>query len=344
MISTPDRGAPRVSLAIPVFNEEEVLPELLARSGRVLDETPGGPHEIVLVDDGSRDRTPEMLREAAALDPRLTVVELSRNFGHQAAISAALSHASGDVVLVLDGDLQDPPEELPRFLERWREGYDVVFARRVERKERWWLRACYFVFYRLIARLSDIDLPLDSGDFALLSRRVVDELRRSPERHRYLRGLRTWVGFRQTGLEVERAERAGGTPKYGPIKLIGLALSGIFAFSVVPLRTATLLGFLAIAVAGGYTGYALWVRFMSGATPEGFTALISAIVFLAGVQLVVLGVLGEYIGRIYEEVKRRPQFIVRQVTRRGATQDGDETQDGDGDDGSGIRRALSSSL
>lgn len=306
---------PRVSFAIPVYNEEEVVPELLERVTRVLDATPGGPHEIVIVDDGSRDATARLLREAAAREPRLVVVELSRNFGHQAAISAAFAHASGDAVLVIDGDLQDPPEALPRFLELYHQGFDVVYARRVGRKEPLWLRACYHAFYRLIAALSDVELPLDSGDFALLSRRVVDQLRGSPESHRYLRGLRTWIGFRQTALEVEREARAAGRSKYTPLKLLGLAMNGIFAFSTVPLRAATLLGFLAILVVGVYAVFAVFAKLLGDRTPQGFTALIAAIVFLAGVQLVFLGVLGEYVGRIYEEVKRRPQFIVGRLTR-----------------------------
>jgi glycosyltransferase involved in cell wall biosynthesis len=309
------KQTPRVSLAIPVYNEEEVVPELIERCLRVLDETPGGPHEMIVVDDGSRDRTLEQLYEAAQKDPRILVIELSRNFGHQAAISAALAHVEGDVILVMDGDLQDPPEELPRFLELYRQGYDVIFAQRKGRKESWWLRASYFLFYRTITALSDIDLPLDSGDNALLTRRVVDEIVRAPESHRYLRGLRTWVGFRQIGLEVERHERAGGTPKYTTWKLLGLALNGIFAFSTVPLRLASLIGFLAISAAGLFTVYAIYVKMILDRSPAGFTAQLTAIVFLAGVQMVFLGVLGEYIGRIYHEVKRRPQFIVCRLSR-----------------------------
>lgn len=312
---------PRVSFAIPVYNEEAVIPELVERVSRVLDETPGGPHEIVVVDDGSHDRTAELLHAAAAEEPRLTVVELSRNFGHQAAISAALAQTTGDVVLVIDGDLQDPPEALPELLAHHHEGADVVYARRVARKEKLWLRAAYHLFYRLIALLSDVRLPLDSGDFALLSRRVVDLLVAAPESHRYLRGLRTWMGYRQVGIEVERAERAAGESKYTPLKLLGLALNGIFAFSTVPLRAASLLGFLAIVLSGGYTAYAVALRLIfgsaDGGSPQGFTALITAIVFLAGVQLVFLGVLGEYVGRIYEEVKRRPQYIVQRIVRGG---------------------------
>lgn len=305
----------RVSLAIPIFNEEEVLPELLRRTRAVLDTTPGGPHEIVFVDDGSADRTLEILRQATAEDERIVVVELARNFGHQTAITAALDHVSGDAVLVMDGDLQDPPEVLDDFLARLHEGYDVVYARRVARKETFWLRACYHLFYRLIALLSDLRLPLDAGDFALLSRRVVDAIRSSPEHHRYLRGLRTWVGFRQIGVAVERDARAAGDSKYSTFKLLRLAFDGIFAFSVVPLRAATLLGLGAILLATGYAFYAVAAKLFFGHSPQGFTALIGTVVFLSGVQLLFLGVLGEYVGRIYEEVKRRPHYVVRDIVR-----------------------------
>ena len=309
----------RVSLAIPIYNEEDVLPELLERTRAVLDRTPGGPHEIVFVDDGSRDRTPDLLRAAAAEDPRIVVVRLSRNFGHQRALSAALDHVTGDAVLVMDGDLQDPPEELPRFLELHRQGYDVVYARRTARKEAWWLRLCYFLFYRLIAALSELRLPIDSGDFSLLSARVVAELRQAPEHHRYLRGLRTWVGFRQIGIPVERQERGAGVSKYGAWKLLKLAFDGIFAFSTVPLRASTLLGFASILLAAGYAAYSLIAKLFLEQPPQGFTALIGAIVFLAGVQLVFLGILGEYVGRIYKEVKRRPTYVVDEVVRQPRT-------------------------
>jgi len=316
--------AERISLAIPVYDEEAVLPELLERTRAVLDETPGGPHEIVFVDDGSTDGSRELLERAAAGDLRIRLVALARNFGHQTALSAALDHVTGDAVLVMDGDLQDPPEALPRFLELHRQGYDVVYARRVARKERWWLRFAYYFFYRLIALLSDLRLPLDAGDFALLSRRVVCELRRAPERHRYLRGLRSWVGFRQIGIEVERDPRRAGASKYTPLRLLRLAFDGIFSFSVVPLRAASLLGFAAIVIAGGYAAYALYAKLFLGQPPQGFTGLITAIVFLAGVQLVFLGVLGEYVGRIYEEVKRRPRYVVDRIVESPADRPGSE--------------------
>ncbi|MCB1035598.1 MAG: glycosyltransferase family 2 protein [Acidobacteria bacterium] len=312
----------RISLAIPIYNEAGVLPELLRRVRSTLDEIPGGPHEAVLVDDGSSDGSAAILDRAAEEDPRLVAVHLSRNFGHQAALSAALDHVDGDVVVLMDGDLQDPPEEVHRFLAKHDEGYDVVYAVRRDRKESWVLRACYFLFYRLIAMVSDIRLPLDSGDFALLSRRVVDQIRRAPEHNRYLRGLRAWVGYRQVGIPVERSERFAGTPKYSTWRLIKLALDGIFAFSLVPLRLAALLGLVGMGGAFAYALYALYARLVLEESPQGFTALVVMIVFLASVQLLFLGVLGEYLGRVYEEVKRRPHYIVGDVVRRRGTSAG----------------------
>lgn len=305
----------RLSVALPLYNEEEVLPELLERLGAVLDDLEGGPHEIVCVDDGSRDRTAEMLEEAARSDPRLVLVKLSRNFGHQAAFSAALDHVTGDAVVMMDADLQDPPEVIPEFVERWREGYDVVYARRARRKESWLLRLSYFVFYRLLSTMSDVRLPLDAGDFALLSRRVVDTLRSAPERHRYLRGLRSWAGFRQVGVEVERARRAAGRSKYTPRKLFRLAFDGIFSFTVAPLRFAAAVGALAVLLTGAYGAYALYAKLFLDRSPQGFTALILTVIFVSGVNLFFLGVIGEYVGRIYQETKARPLYVVDRVVR-----------------------------
>jgi dolichol-phosphate mannosyltransferase len=238
---------PRVSVAIPLHNEESVLPELLRRVGGVLDALPGGPHEIVMVDDGSTDRTMELLERAVGCDPRLVAVTLSRNFGHQAALTAALDHVTGDATVIMDGDLQDRPEAIPMFLEVFAQGYDVVYAKRVRRKEPWWLRLCYFTFYRVLTHLSNVQLPTDAGDFGLVSRRVVEQLRRLPEHHRYLRGLRSWIGYRQIGIEVERSERHAGTSSYSILRLVKLASDGIFAFSIVPLRLAAIVGFLAMS-------------------------------------------------------------------------------------------------
>lgn len=307
---------PRLSVAVPLYNEQDVLPDFLSKLREVLDELPGGPHEIVLVNDGSADRTPALLEEAAELDPRVVVVHLSRNFGHQAAITAALDHVSGDAVVVMDGDLQDPPEVIPEFVDAFREGYDVVYARRVQRKEPLWLRVSYRGFYRLIARMSNVELPVDAGDFSLMSRRVVDLLREAPERHRYLRGLRAWTGFRQTGIPVPRSERRAGESKYSLGGLLGLAFDGIFAFSTVPIRIATWLGFAAIVLSSVFAVYSLVAKFLLDRSPQGFTALVFMITFVSGVHLVFFGVIGEYVGRVYEEVKRRPVYVVRRVVRR----------------------------
>ena len=304
---------PSISVAIPVYNEEAVVPELLRRTGSVLDGIRGGPHQIVLVDDGSSDRTCELLEEAARRDPRITIVALSRNFGHQTALAAALDFVTGDVTVLMDGDLQDPPEAIPLFLESYQQGYDVVYAQRVKRKEAWWLRACYHLFYRLIAALSSIRLPLDAGDFGLMSSRVVEAIRRMPEHHRYIRGLRTWIGFRQIGIPIERDPRRAGKTKYSPLRLLKLASDGIFAFSIVPLRAAALTGAAASVLSALYAIYSLYEKFRSH-SPQGFTALILAITFLSGINMFFLGIIGEYVGRVYEEAKGRPHYVVREVT------------------------------
>jgi glycosyltransferase involved in cell wall biosynthesis len=307
----------RLSVAIPLHNEEAGIAELLRRLGIVLDSIPGGPHEIVFVDDGSRDRTLEMLHTAARSDPRLVVVALSRNFGHQAALSAALDYVSGDVVVAMDGDLQDRPETIPALLAKHRDGFDVVYAQRVKRKEAWPLRLSYFVFYRLLASLADTRLPLDSGDFALMSLHVVEQMRAAPEHNRYLRGLRSWVGFRQTGLIVERDERFAGATNYGPLKLLQLASDGLFSFSIMPLRAAAMLGLVAILLSAAFSVYTLYAKLVLHRAPAGFTSIMLFMSFLAGVQLFFLGIIGEYIGRIYQETKRRPLYVVGSVVRQG---------------------------
>ena len=303
----------RLSVAIPIHNEESVLPELLLRLRAVLDSVAGGPHEIVFVDDGSTDRTFEMLAEAAKEDTRIVVVSLSRNFGHQAAISAGLDHVTGDAAVVMDGDLQDVPEVIPQFVEKFQQGYDVVYAQRVRRKEPLALRICYFVFYRMMAKLSDIRLPLDSGDFGLMSRRVIEEVRKMPEHHRYLRGMRSWVGFRQTGIAVERAERHSGRSKYSVMGLVKLAFDGIFAFSIVPIRAAALFGAFVMFLSSLYVIYSIYIKIFLQKSPQGFTALIVAMTFFTGIVLFFLGIIGEYVGRIYEETKARPEYIVRRT-------------------------------
>lgn len=305
----------RLSVAVPIYNEAEVLPEVLRRVLAVLEVLPGGPHELVLVDDGSTDESRSIVEAAARAEPRLVLVALSRNFGHQAALSAALDHVTGDAVVLMDADLQDAPEAIPQFVEMHHRGFDVVYAQRTRRKEGLLLRMSYLAFYRILARLSDVPLPLDAGDFGLLSRRVIEELRRAPERHRYLRGLRAWVGYRQIGIEVERSARLAGRSKYSVPKLVGLALDGLFSFSVAPLRAAAILGIGAIGLSTVFAGYSILVKLLYDRSPQGFTALIVVMTFLSGMNLFFMGLVGEYLGRVYEEVKRRPLYIVEGVVR-----------------------------
>lgn len=303
----------KLSIAIPIHNEESVLPELVTRCIAVLDGISGGPHELLFVDDGSTDRSISILEEFARRDSRILVLSLSRNFGHQAALTAALDHVAGDATVLMDGDLQDAPEAVPFFLEKFFEGYDVVYAQRTRRKEPWLLRACYYVFYRLLARLSDVTLPLDAGDFALLSRPVVEHLQRMPEHHRYLRGLRSWVGFRQIGIPVERSERHSGRSKYSVLRLLRLASDGIFAFSIVPIRAAAILGGISILVSTLFATYSIFAKFVLHQSPKGFAALVLLITFLSGTLLFFLGLIGEYVGRIYEETKGRPHYIIQRL-------------------------------
>jgi polyisoprenyl-phosphate glycosyltransferase len=307
----------RLTVGIPVFNEEEVIPELRTRLMRVLDGIAGGPHEVVFVDDGSTDGSRRLLEEAAAADSRIRVVTLSRNFGHQAALGAALDHATGDTVVLMDADLQDQPEIIPEFIRHHAAGGDVVFARRTSREEGWVLRAMYTIFYRTIAVLSDTKLPLDSGDFALLGPPVVAALRRLPEHERYLRGLRAWVGFNQVGIDVPRQARAAGKRKYTTWKLIKLAIDGVCSFSIVPLRAASVSGLLAIAASVAFALYAVYVRLAVGQVPAGFTASLLIMTFLSGVQLLFLGIIGEYLGRVYGEAKGRPPYVVARITGQG---------------------------
>jgi dolichol-phosphate mannosyltransferase len=305
-----------ISVVIPAFNEGaglRLLHQRLAACGATWDED----YEILLVDDGSRDDTLAVATQLAAADPRLKVVSLSRNFGHQAAVTAGLEHARGDLVAVLDADLQDPPEELPRFFRKCRDGYDVVYAVRTRRKEGPFKRLSYFLFYSLLNRLADIDIPLDSGDFCVMNRRCVEALNALPERSRFLRGLRSWVGFRQTGLAYERQARAAGEPKYTLARLVNLALSGIINFSSKPLRLISLagilLGVLSVAAALLFLVQYLADWTILGYNPRqarGWTSLILAVLFLASAQLFCLGIIGEYLGRLFEEIKRRPVYIV----------------------------------
>ena len=312
-------GTPELSLVIPCYNEGDVLPLLKKRLLMSLDEL-RMEWETIFVDDGSTDSTLAQLATMHDEEPRFKVVSLSRNFGHQTAIAAGLEYARGNVVGILDADLQDPPELLRTCLKKLEDGYDVAYGVRRKRKENWIKCAAYAAFYRLLRLLTDVSIPLDSGDFCVMRRRVSETLRRMPERDAFLRGLRAWAGFRQVGVEYERAPRAAGKTKYSFARLARLAMDGIFSFSVLPLRVAIFFGLGALGLATGWAAlHIAWrifgFRFMGHTAAElpGWTTLLCGMLFLGGLQLLILGCIGEYIGRIFNEVKQRPRWITREV-------------------------------
>lgn len=306
-----------ISVVIPCYNEQEVFPELVRRL-TIAAGAWGDTWEIILVNDGSRDNTWPLIVAQHAADPRFKGLNFTRNFGHQTAVSAGIHHAVGDCVVVMDADLQDPPEELGRFIAKWKEGYEVVYAIRTRRKENILKKAAYAVFYRLLQKIANIDIPLDSGDFCIMDRRVAQALNSMPERSRFVRGLRAWAGFKQIGLEYERQSRAAGAPKYTFWKLVKLATDGIFSFSTVPLRLATWLGLTVSACAFLGIGVVIFQKMFPRTysmfwqdPPAGWTSGVAVGLFLGGVILICLGIIGEYLGRIYEEVKQRPQWLIR---------------------------------
>jgi dolichol-phosphate mannosyltransferase len=301
----------KLSVVVPLYNEEQVLPELVVRLSDALSAT-NVAYEIVFVDDGSSDGTVSILADTAKDDTRIKVVALSRNFGHQAAVSAGIDAVDGDAVVVMDGDLQDPPELIHDFLEKFREGFDVVYAIRRARKEVWWKRAGYNLFYRILSTFASggVAIPRDAGDFSLMSRRVVDIIRAMPERNRYVRGLRAWAGFRQIGIPYNRDARYAGKTKYSLWKLVRFAYDGLFAFSYVPIMIVNAIGFLSSAVAFVGIIAVLYFKLFSTRDVPGFTATAVFILFFSGIQLIALGVLGEYMRRMYDEVKARPLYII----------------------------------
>jgi polyisoprenyl-phosphate glycosyltransferase len=300
-----------LAIVIPVYNEQENLAELHDRLLRVCSSIPGLDWQVIFVNDGSSDKTASLILERHQLDVRFTLVDLSRNFGHQAAISAGLAHADADATVVMDADLQDPPELIPQFLERWREGYEVDYAVRRRRKESMLKRAAYAGFYRLMRLIAKIDIPLDAGDFCLMDRRVVEVLVGLPECNRFIRGLRSWIGFRQAGVEYDRAERFAGTTKYSMRKLVRLALSGFIGFSSMPLRLAAWLGFAAASLGLVLGIWTVLVKLLKENVPIGWSSNTAIVLFLGGTQLLMLGIFGEYLGNVYDEVRNRPVFIVR---------------------------------
>jgi glycosyltransferase involved in cell wall biosynthesis len=299
---------------VPLFNEEENIAELHTRLTTALDAL-NTSYELILVDDGSRDSTPELLDELAESDPAVVAVHLSRNFGHQPAVSAGLAESRGQAVILMDGDLQDPPEVLDQFIAKWRNGWEVVYAVRTKRKEGLVKRAGYALFYRLLRAISDLEIPLDSGDFCLMDRKVVEVLNHLPERMRFVRGLRTFVGFRQTGLRYERAARAAGEPKYSFRALIRLAIDGLISFSSYPLTLVTYLGMASAAMAVMLTIWVLADSVYNQVTPRGWASTILVVLYMSTVQLISLGIMGEYIRRIFLETKGRPTYIAREVRR-----------------------------
>lgn len=312
---------PLVSLVVPCYNEEAVLRETHAHLIAVLEELEGLRFEVIYVDDGSRDATLSILREQQAGDERVRVVSLSRNFGHQVAVSAGLEHAAGQAVVIIDADLQDPPEVIHEMIVLWREGYQVVYGVRTDRAgetkfKRWSAR----VFYRLHNRLSETKLPLDAGDFRLLDRRVVDVLLKMPERDRFLRGMVSWVGFRQIAVMFARAPRRAGETKYPLFKMLRFAMDGVISFSFTPLRLALWMGFASLGVALAGIIYAIVIRLYTDDWVRGWASIFTAVLFLGGVQLITLGIVGEYLGRIYAEVKKRPLYIVQERLGFGAQQ------------------------
>ncbi len=308
---------PRFSVVAPVFNEEALIEEFYQRIRNVM-EGIGEPWELVLVNDGSRDRSPELMDQLYAQDPEhVVVLHFSRNFGHQLAITAGSDYTRGDAVIVIDSDLQDPPEVIPEFIAKWREGYEVVYGVRAEREgETWFKLFTADLFYRLIQALTDVVIPMEAGDFRLLDRKVVEVMREMHEGHRFVRAMVSWVGFRQIGVPYRRLARKAGESKYPFRKMFRLALDAITGFSFLPLKLALWCGALA-TVAGLIMALVLLILRLNGSIPlagQGLTA--SLVLFIGGVQLLVMGILGEYIGRIYDEVRRRPLYIIREIKRQ----------------------------
>jgi len=306
-----------LSAVVPIFNEEDGIPELHRRLKAAL-ETTGMPYEMVLVDDGSRDRSADLLDGLAAQDPTVVAVHLSRNFGHQAALAAGLAQARGQAVVALDADLQDPPEVIPAMLEQWRAGHQIVYGQRIKRRgDPLTKRALAWMYYRVIRDLASVSLPTDAGDFCLMDRSVVDLLNGMPERNRYIRGLRAWVGFRQSAVPFERGERFAGERKYSFRQSLGLALNGIFSFSRAPLQAATWFG-VGVSAISFLLGIWFLIRKLTVGFPvQGWASIVVIVLFLGGVQLITIGLLGEYLGRIYDEVKQRPLYVIGRVVGTG---------------------------
>jgi len=306
----------KYSVAAPVYNEIEIVEEFYNRVQAVM-EAIGEPWELILVDDGSSDGSTEKILELSERDSHVVPVIFARNFGHQIAITAGIDHAKGDAVIILDADLQDPPEVLPELIDRWKEGYEVVYAVRAEREgESWFKRFTASLFYRLIYRITDVKIPLDAGDFRLLDRQAVNTLKTMREKHRFPRGMAAWIGFRQIGVPYKRAARFAGETKYPFRKMLRLALDAVTGFSYFPLQLATYFGFICAGISAIAIPIVVALRLTGSQAFFGQATTLIAVLFLGGVQLISLGIVGEYLGRIYDEVKERPLYIVREQTEK----------------------------
>jgi glycosyltransferase involved in cell wall biosynthesis len=305
---------PKYSIVIPIYNEEDSISEMYRRVSAVMDQM-DGPGELLLIDDGSRDGSLQMLRDLHHRDDRVSYLSFARNFGHQIAVTAGLNFAKGQVIVIMDADLQDPPELVLDMVEKWQEGYQVVYAQRTQRRQESWSKRLFaYWFYRILKNLAEVDIPTDTGDFCLMDRQVVDALNAMPERHRYIRGLRSWVGFRQTAISFERDPRFAGEVKYTFVKSFTLAIDGLVSFSKMPLRIAIYVGLFSSLVATMMAFLVLYWRLFQPESPViGFASIATVIFFLGAVQLVGIGFVGEYVGRIYEEVKGRPLYTVREL-------------------------------
>ena len=308
--------SPEISFVIPVYNEEEVFDLLIKRLDELVSKI-DSPCEVVLIDDGSVDNTPALIENIAVQNGHYQAIFLTRNFGHQRALSAGLEHARGDVLMILDGDLQDPPELFFKFYDYIKKGYDVVYGVRKERKESVLKRASYNLFYKILNKISNYPIPKDSGDFGMITRQVVNNMNRMQEESRFLRGIRSWVGCKKIGIPYERKERAAGVPKYSFKMLFKLAYDGIFNFSVFPIKVLTYLGVVCISVSAFYFLLTLVKRMFYQSVPSGFTALLFMILLFGGVQLLSIGIIGEYVQRIFFQVKNRPLYLIsRKIVNR----------------------------
>ena len=312
---------PTFTIIAPIYNELESIPELYPRVRDVMDQT-GEPWELILVDDGSTDGSTEVIRTLADNDPRVQPVIFARNFGHQIAVTAGIDYSQGDAVVIIDADLQDPPEVILNLIEKWREGYEVVYAVREEREgESWFKKTTASLFYRLIYKITDVDIPLDTGDFRLIDKKIVEVMKQMREKHRFLRGMSAWVGFKQIGVKYKRKPRYAGETKYPFNKMLKLALNAITSFSYFPLQVATYIGFIAAGLSVIGIPIVAVLRLTTGTALLGQATTLIIVLFLGGVQLISLGIIGEYIGRIYDEAKGRPLYIVAEAPKNKKTEE-----------------------